>query len=130
MPGQSGYAVGCGALALINAGLAQGKGRSGPFWFVISLLFDPLGTLLMVLLPTPGVEARPLGRSEWLSLVSFWRCSWSSLGSPLRVHRLNSPGVDAQRRSRRRTPRSIIDHERSVDEVFRSPVGRSIAPRR
>jgi hypothetical protein len=34
MPAQSGYAVGWGALALINAGLAQGKGRSGLFWFV------------------------------------------------------------------------------------------------
>ena len=31
MPGQSGYAVGWGTLALINAGLAQGKGRSGLF---------------------------------------------------------------------------------------------------
>jgi hypothetical protein len=65
MPGQSGYAVGWGALALINAGLAQGKGRSGLFWFVISLLLGPLATLLIVLLPMPGVEARPLGRSEW-----------------------------------------------------------------
>ncbi len=65
MPGQSGYAVGWGALALINAGLAQGKGRSGLLWFVISLLLGPLATLLIVLLPVPGVEARPLGRSEW-----------------------------------------------------------------
>ena len=65
MPGQSGYAVGWGTLALINAGLAQGKGRSGLFWFVISLLLGPLATLFIVLLPTPGVEARPLGRSEW-----------------------------------------------------------------
>jgi|GEM_PF-449628 hypothetical protein len=65
MPGQSGYAVGWGALALINAGLAQGKGRSGLFWFVISLLLGPLATLFIVLLPMPGVEARPLGRSEW-----------------------------------------------------------------
>ena len=65
MPGQSGYAVGWGALALINAGLAQGKGRSGLYWFVISLLLVPLATLLIVLLPMPGVEARPLGRSEW-----------------------------------------------------------------
>ncbi|MDO8483581.1 MAG: hypothetical protein Q7S35_01405 [Candidatus Limnocylindrales bacterium] len=65
MPGQSGYVVGWGALALINAGLAQGKGRSGLFWFVISLLLGPLATLFIVLLPTPGVEARPLGRSEW-----------------------------------------------------------------
>lgn len=65
MPGQSGYAVGWGALALINAGLAQGKGRSGLYWFVISLLLGPLATLLIVVLPVPGVEARPLGRPEW-----------------------------------------------------------------
>lgn len=65
MPGQSGYAVGWGALALINAGLAQGKGRSGLYWFVISLLLGPLATLLIVVLPVPGVEARPFGRSEW-----------------------------------------------------------------
>lgn len=68
MPAQSGYAVGWGALALINAGLAQGKGRSGLFWFVISLLFGPLATLLIVLLPMPGVEARPLGRVDWAVL--------------------------------------------------------------
>lgn len=65
MPDQSGYAVGWGALALINAGLAQGKGRSGLYWFVISLLLGPLATLLIVVLPGPGAEARPLGRSEW-----------------------------------------------------------------
>lgn len=68
MPAQSGYAVGWGALALINAGLAQGKGRSGLFWFVISLLLGPLATLLIVLLPMPGVEARPLGRADWAVL--------------------------------------------------------------
>jgi len=68
MPGQSGYAVGWGTLALINAGLAQGKGRSGLFWLVISLLFGPLATLLIVLLPMPGVEARALGRADWAVL--------------------------------------------------------------
>jgi hypothetical protein len=68
MPGQSGYAVGWGALALINAGLAQGKGRSGLFWFVISLLLGPVATLLIVLLPMPGVAARPLGRADWVVL--------------------------------------------------------------
>jgi hypothetical protein len=68
MPGQSGYAVGWGALALINAGLAQGKGRSGLSWFVISLLLGPVATLLIVVLPMPGVEARPLGRADWAVL--------------------------------------------------------------
>lgn len=64
MPGQSGYAVGWGTLALINAGLAQGKGRNGLFWFVISLLLGPVATLLIVLLPTPGVVSPPLGRAD------------------------------------------------------------------
>ena len=68
MPVQSGYAVGWGALALINAGLAQGKGRSGLFWFVISLLLGPVATLLIVVLPMPGVEMRPLGRADWAVL--------------------------------------------------------------
>jgi hypothetical protein len=44
------YAVGWGTLALINAGIAQGKNRSGLNWFLISLLLGPLATLLLVLL--------------------------------------------------------------------------------
>ena len=62
------YAVGWGALALINAGLAQGKERSGLFWFVVSLLLGPVATLLIVVLPMPGVEMRPLGRADWAVL--------------------------------------------------------------
>nr|WP_225562897.1 antitermination protein NusB [Rhodanobacter sp. DHG33] len=38
-------------MALINAGLAQGKNRSGLLWFLVSLLFGPLATLVLVLLP-------------------------------------------------------------------------------
>ncbi len=38
-------------LSLINAGLAQGKGRSGLGWWLLSLLLGPLATLLIVLLP-------------------------------------------------------------------------------
>jgi hypothetical protein len=44
-----GYAVGWGSLALINAGLAQGKNRSGLNWFLISLLLGPIATFLIVL---------------------------------------------------------------------------------
>jgi hypothetical protein len=48
------YAIGWGTLALINAGLAQGKRRSGLGWFMASLLLGPLATLLIVLLdPAP-----------------------------------------------------------------------------
>lgn len=45
------YYVGWGTLSLINAGLAQSKGRSGLVWWLISLLIGPLATLLIVLLP-------------------------------------------------------------------------------
>ncbi len=44
-----GYAVGWGTLALINAGLAQCKGRSGLGWFLASLLLGPVSTLVIVI---------------------------------------------------------------------------------
>lgn len=43
-----GYFVGWGTLSLINAGLAQGKNRSGLNWFFISLLLGPIATLLLL----------------------------------------------------------------------------------
>jgi hypothetical protein len=36
---------------LLNAGVAQGKGRSGLVWFILSLFLGPLATLILVLLP-------------------------------------------------------------------------------
>jgi len=42
------FFVGYGTLALINAGLAQGKNRSGLNWFLISLLLGPVATFLLV----------------------------------------------------------------------------------
>jgi hypothetical protein len=51
--GRAWYA-GWGTLALINAGLAQGKNRSGLNWFLISLLLGPIATLCLVL-----VDKRP-----------------------------------------------------------------------
>ncbi|WP_041521836.1 hypothetical protein [Gilvimarinus agarilyticus] len=53
-----GYVVGWGTLALINAGLAQGKNRSGLAWFLLSLLLGPIATLVLVLLGKPN---RPFG---------------------------------------------------------------------
>lgn len=44
------FAVGWGTLALINAGLAQGKNRSGLNWFLFSLLMGPIATFLIVFL--------------------------------------------------------------------------------
>jgi hypothetical protein len=43
-----GFYAGWGTLALVNAGLAQGKGRSGLNWFLLSLLFGPVATFLLV----------------------------------------------------------------------------------
>ena len=43
--------AGWGTLALINAGLAQGKNRSGLLWFLLSLVLGPIATLVLVLMP-------------------------------------------------------------------------------
>lgn len=45
------YVVGWGTLSLINAGLAQSKGRSGFLWWFCSLFIGPIATLLIVILP-------------------------------------------------------------------------------
>ena len=47
---QAEYAVGWFTLAFINAGLAQGKGRSGLNWWLVALLLGPVATGLVVLL--------------------------------------------------------------------------------
>jgi hypothetical protein len=47
--GDGSYFVGWGTLALINAGLAQGKNRSGLNWFFASLLLGPFATLILVI---------------------------------------------------------------------------------
>jgi hypothetical protein len=36
---------------LINAGVAQGKQKSGLLWFLLSVFLGPLATLILVLLP-------------------------------------------------------------------------------
>jgi hypothetical protein len=47
------YAVGWGTLALINAGLAQSKGRSRLAWFLASLVLGPIATLAIVVTDDP-----------------------------------------------------------------------------
>ncbi|WP_289139346.1 hypothetical protein [uncultured Brevibacillus sp.] len=42
------FFVGWGTLSLINAGLAQGKNRSGLNWFFLSLFLGPIATLIIV----------------------------------------------------------------------------------
>jgi len=41
------YYLGWGTLALINAGLAQSKNRSGLNWFLLTI-FGPMATLCLV----------------------------------------------------------------------------------
>jgi purine-cytosine permease-like protein len=50
MNNPSQYAVGWFTLSLINAALAQSKGRSGLNWWLGSLLLGPICTLLIVVL--------------------------------------------------------------------------------
>lgn len=43
-----GYVAGLGTISLINAGLAQGKNRSGLNWFLLSLVLGPIATFFLV----------------------------------------------------------------------------------
>jgi hypothetical protein len=59
------YFVGWGTLALINAGLAQAKNRSGLGWFFASVFLGPLATFFLVAFVDklqPSVSVR--GREE------------------------------------------------------------------
>jgi hypothetical protein len=58
---EHGYFVGGGTLSLVNAGLAQAKGRSGLAWCLLSLFLGPIATFLIVVLEpvTPPRDARP-----------------------------------------------------------------------
>lgn len=59
------HALGWGSLALINAGLAEAKGKGRLVWFFISLLLGPIATFLIVVqnrtapnpAPSPGASA-------------------------------------------------------------------------
>jgi hypothetical protein len=53
-----------GSLTLVNAGLAQSKGRSGWNWWLLSLLLGPIATFLIVVwkpLEKPADTARTSG---------------------------------------------------------------------
>jgi hypothetical protein len=49
VPDNADFFVGWGTLSLINAGLAQAKGRSGLLWWLASLFFGPIATFLIVI---------------------------------------------------------------------------------
>jgi hypothetical protein len=51
------FVVGWGTLSLINAGLAQSKGRSGLNWWLLSLLLGPVATLLLVVMARPPIKS-------------------------------------------------------------------------
>jgi len=50
--------AGWGTLALVNAGLAQSKHRSGLVWFLASIFIGPVATLLIVVLHDPREQRR------------------------------------------------------------------------
>jgi len=56
-PDPASFAAGWGTLSLVNAGLAQSKGRSGLLWWLFSLLLGPIATFLVVILPKVHTEA-------------------------------------------------------------------------
>ena len=56
VPTKTSWVAGWGTLALINAGLAQGKRRSGLAWFLLSLLLGPIATFLLVAFCEPLPE--------------------------------------------------------------------------
>lgn len=47
-------------LAIINAGLAEQKGRSRLVWFLGSLFIGPLATLLIVVMARPDPDAQAI----------------------------------------------------------------------
>ena len=57
------FVVGWGTLALINAGLAQSKGRDGLSWFLLSVLAGPVATFLIVV-SAPVAPARSAGQHD------------------------------------------------------------------
>ena len=50
--------IGWGALALINAGLAESKGRGRLNWFLLSLLLGPIATFILVIIDRVQTGAR------------------------------------------------------------------------
>lgn len=50
------YAIKWGLLAMINAGIAHGKNKSGITWGTLSLLIGPIATLLIVAFNKKEIE--------------------------------------------------------------------------
>jgi hypothetical protein len=63
------YSAAWFTLSLINAGLAQSKGRRGLRWWLASLFLGPFATLIIVAWPSiqpgaPEFSAGPMGRAQ------------------------------------------------------------------
>lgn len=52
------------SLALVNAGLAQTKGRSRWNWFLLSILLGPVATFLIVVWPAVDAPTAPRAAKE------------------------------------------------------------------
>lgn len=52
------FYVGWGTLALINAGLAQGKNRTALNWFLLSLVLGPIATLILLFVEKRALEKK------------------------------------------------------------------------
>ncbi len=50
--------AGWGTLALVNAGIAQGKNRSGGNWFLVSIFLGPIATFALVAFSEKLPDAR------------------------------------------------------------------------
>ncbi len=72
MDGRANFFVGWGTLSLINAGLAQSKGRSGLVWCLLSLLLGPIATLRpgQPFLDLLGNELGPVIATQMLGRVT------------------------------------------------------------
>ena len=51
------------SIALVNAGLAEQKGRSRWIWFLLSLILGPLATAIIVIWPSPQRSSSPTSAS-------------------------------------------------------------------
>ncbi|WP_104166088.1 hypothetical protein [Arthrobacter sp. SX1312] len=48
------------SIAIVNAGLAEQKGRSRWIWFLLSLILGPLATAMIVIWPAPQRSSSPV----------------------------------------------------------------------
>jgi hypothetical protein len=51
------YAIGWGTLALINANIAQVKGKTGLLWFFLSIILGPIATFILAVLGPPESQS-------------------------------------------------------------------------